>query len=445
MKQSFKHHPDNQYLNLLRDVRDNGVLKEDRTGTGTKSVFSRTMRFDIRDGKIPLLTTKKVFTKGLIHELLWFLSGDTNIRYLKANGVDIWDSWIKKGTEEYRELTVDERIGLANEIIKREEAEWRVSSADQMCPEQCTFRYIVRECMFPPDIEDETVHQYLDRKFTTKLVPRKVLIAGELGPVYGKQWRSWEDVRITDNVLEDGAKMLANGYTFMGSLLTPDDLSQMCCNGSQAVWKRTIDQIAVIIDQLKNNPDSRRIILNAWNVAYLAEMGLPPCHLMLQFYTEPMTEQELKNQLKENDIGFSPMELVGVEPGTKAGLDFWTSKTEQFGLPTRWVSAELHCRSQDLPLGTPFNIAQYGVLIHMVAQVCNLNTKEFIWSGGDCHIYLNQFEGVEEQLSREPVYSSVPKVKLNKSIKYIDQFTFDDIEIVDYYPRPVIKFPQAAV
>lgn len=365
-------HVDEQYLSLLQDILDNGIYKEDRTGTGTLSVFSRTMRFDISRGKIPLLTTKRVFTKGLIHELLWFLSGDTNVRYLKEHNVNIWDSWVKKGTEVYED----------------------------------------------------------------KDLPTKRLVAGELGPVYGKQWRAWEDVRIVDDNGDRDAvevKMKEDGYTYVGEL------------AKQSIWKREIDQITEIIRQLKEDPDSRRIILNAWNVSQLKEMTLPPCHLMLQLYTEPMSEAELKNQLKEHDIGFSPMELAGVEPGTKSGYEFWRSANERFGLPTRHLSAELRLRSNDVPLGNPFNIAQYAILVHMLAQVVNMNTKEFVCSMGDAHLYLNQVDGVKEQLSRTPLWTVKPKVVLDKTITDIDDFKYENIQIVDYVSHERISFPGAAV
>ena len=261
-----------QYHDLMRHILDHGIRKEDRTGTGTLSVFGYQMRFDLNEG-FPLVTTKKVHTKSIIHELLWFLQGSTNIAYLKQNGVGIWDEW-----------------------------------ADEH---------------------------------------------GELGPVYGKQWRSWEDA------------------------------------GGQ-----TIDQIAQVIAQIKRNPDSRRLIVSAWNVADVEKMALPACHALFQFY---------------------------VANGK--------------------LSCQLYQRSADVFLGVPFNIASYALLTHMVAQVCGLKPGEFIWTGGDTHLYANHLEQVETQLSRE--LRPLPTLKLNPEISDIFDFTYQDIAIENYNPHPAIKAPVA--
>ncbi len=261
-----------QYLDLMRHVRDNGVTKEDRTGTGTVSVFGYQMRFDLSKG-FPLVTTKKCHLRSIIHELLWFLKGDTNIAYLKENGVKIWDEW-----------------------------------AD----------------------ED-----------------------GNLGPVYGSQWRSWPTA--------DG---------------------------------KHIDQIAIILDQIKNNPDSRRIIVSAWNVAEIENMALPPCHSFFQFY---------------------------VADGK--------------------LSCQLYQRSADIFLGVPFNIASYALLTMMVAQACDLQVGDFIHTLGDAHLYSNHMEQVELQLSREPF--ALPEMKLNGEVKDLFNFTFDDFELCDYEFHPHIKAPVA--
>ena len=257
-----------QYLDLMRHVRDQGVDKSDRTGTGTRSVFGHQMRFDLNAG-FPLVTTKKCHLRSIIHELLWFLQGDTNIKYLQDNGVRIWDEW-----------------------------------AD----------------------ED-----------------------GDLGPVYGYQWRNWP---------------------------TP--------NGD------SIDQISNVIEMIKTNPDSRRLIVSAWNPALVDDMALPPCHALFQFY---------------------------VADGK--------------------LSCQLYQRSADIFLGVPFNIASYALLTMMVAQVCELELGDFIWSGGDCHLYANHMEQVEEQLSREPF--ALPTMRINPAVKSIFDFTFADFELCDYQAHPHIK------
>lgn len=257
-----------QYLDLMRHVRDHGVKKTDRTGTGTLSVFGHQMRFDLSQG-FPVVTTKKLHLRSIIHELLWFLQGDTNIRYLKANGVRIWDEWA-----------------------------------------------------------DEN---------------------GDLGPVYGYQWRNWP---------------------------TPDG--------------RHIDQISQVIAQLQNNPDSRRIIVSAWNVADVDNMALPPCHAFFQFY---VAESKL--------------------------------------------SCQLYQRSADIFLGVPFNIASYALLTLMMAQVTGLKPGEFVHTLGDAHLYLNHLEQVELQLSREPC--PLPQMKLNPQITDLFAFTYDDFELVGYEHHPHIK------
>ncbi len=260
------------YLDLMQHVLDHGTKKADRTGTGTISVFGYQMRFDLSEG-FPLVTTKKCHLKSIIHELLWFLQGDTNIKYLKDNGVSIWDEWA-----------------------------------------------------------DEN---------------------GNLGPVYGKQWRSWA---------------AADGHT--------------------------IDQIRIAIDQIKSNPDSRRIIVSAWNVGELDKMALAPCHAFFQFY---------------------------VADGK--------------------LSCQLYQRSADIFLGVPFNIASYALLTMMIAQVCGLKAGDFVHTFGDAHLYLNHLAQTQLQLSREP--RALPTMKINPAVNDIFSFKYEDFELVGYDPHPAIKAPVA--
>jgi thymidylate synthase len=261
-----------QYHELLEHVRRHGARKDDRTGTGTLSVFGWQMRFDLREG-FPLVTTKRVHVKSVIHELLWFLKGETNVAYLRENGVSIWDEWAD-----------------AN---------------------------------------------------------------GELGPVYGKQWRDW--------VAPDG---------------------------------RHVDQMAQAVHQLRTNPDSRRIIVSAWNVGELDRMALLPCHAFFQFY---------------------------VAGGR--------------------LSCQLYQRSADLFLGVPFNVASYALLVHMVAQQCDLEVGEFVWTGGDCHLYLNHLEQVETQLAREPY--PLPRLAIRRRPPTLFDYAYDDFEIVGYQHHPAIRAPVA--
>ena len=261
-----------QYLDLLQTILQEGCDKPDRTGTGVRSIFGYDMQFDLSQG-FPLLTTKKLHIRSIVYELLWFLNGDTNIKYLNDHGVKIWDDW-----------------------------------AD----------------------ED-----------------------GELGPIYGKQWRRWE---------------------------APDG--------------RVIDQIDKVINGIKTNPNSRRLIVNAWNVGELDHMALTPCHCLFQFY---------------------------VADGA--------------------LSCKLTQRSADVFLGVPFNIASYALLTHMVAQQCDLKVGKFVWSGGDVHIYQNHFEQVKEQLTRKP--GKLPQLIIKRKPDAIDGYRFEDFEIVNYYPQPHIKAPIA--
>jgi len=257
-----------QYFEMCQHILDNGVDRDDRTGTGTRSIFGHQLSFDLQDA-FPLMTTKKVYWKAVVYELLWFLKGDTNIKYLNENDVHIWDEWADKN--------------------------------------------------------------------------------GDLGHVYGHQWRSWGT--------KDG---------------------------------KTVDQISRVIEQIKENPNSRRLIVNAWNVGELDEMALPPCHLLFQFY------------VADNKL-----------------------------------SCQLYQRSCDTFLGVPFNIASYSLLTHMIAQVVGLEVGEFVWTGGDVHIYHNHFEQIKEQLSREP--RPLPQIKINPEVEDIFAIGFEDIELIGYDPHPSIK------
>jgi thymidylate synthase len=261
-----------QYLDFLRHIRDQGASKADRTGTGTLSVFGYQMRFYLNAG-FPLVTTKKLHLRSIIYELLWFLRGDTNVKYLQEHGVSIWDEWADKN--------------------------------------------------------------------------------GELGPVYGKQWRSWP---------------------------TPDG--------------RNIDQLSLVLEQLKNNPNSRRILVSAWNVGELDRMALLPCHALFQFY---------------------------VADGR--------------------LSCQLYQRSADALLGVPFNIASYALLTHMIAQQVNLKVGDFVWTGGDCHLYLNHLEQADLQLSRTPY--PLPQLKIKRKPDSLFEYTYEDFEIIDYRYHAAIKAPIA--
>ena len=296
-----------QYLDLLNHIMENGTQKSDRTGTGTRSVFGHQMRFDLENG-FPLLTTKKVFLKGIIHELLWFLAGDTNIKYLVDNGVHIWDN------DAYRYY-------------------------NELC---------IRHGVLPVDME--TFLAAAQQRIES---PIEGYTFGDLNHVYGYQWRSWPKP-----------------------------------NGEH------IDQIRQVIDTIKHNPDSRRMIVSAWNVAEVEDMALPPCHVLFQFY---------------------------VAEGR--------------------LSCQLYQRSADTFLGVPFNIASYALLTMMIAQECGLRAGEFIHTLGDTHLYLNHMEQVEEQLSRTP--RQLPTMHLNPEVKSVFDFRFEDFTLEGYDPYPTIKAPMS--
>ena len=296
-----------QYHDLLQRIINEGVVKSDRTGTGTRSVFGHQMRFNLSEG-FPLLTTKRVFLKGIIHELLWFLAGDTNIKYLVDNGVHIWDN---DAYRYYGELCAQ------NGITPLSKEEFLLASQQQ---------------------DTSAIEGYA---------------YGDLNHVYGYQWRSWPK--------EDGG---------------------------------AIDQIRQVIETIKKNPDSRRMIVSAWNVAEVEDMALPPCHVLFQFY---------------------------VAEGR--------------------LSCQLYQRSADTFLGVPFNIASYALLVMMIAQECGLQPGEFVHTLGDTHLYLNHLEQAEEQLSRTP--RKLPVMRLNPEVKSVFDFRYEDFTLEEYDPYPAIKAPMS--
>lgn len=363
----MKNNVDKQYLNYLKYILDNGVEKRDRTGTGTISIFDYSMRFKMSEG-FPLLTSKKVFTKAVIHELIWFLRGDTNIKYLVDNDIHIWDG--------------DAYKNYLNKVSLSSTGEW------------C--KVVEGENGNHP--EPYTQEEFINKIKTDDDFARKW---GELGPVYGKQWRNWS-----------GYKKEPNGWH----------------HGIPSSYKDVPsgDQILELINDLKNNPDSRRLMVNAWNVGEISKMVLPPCHFGFQCYTSKLsTEKRIKWWCDSLGKHIS------------YGDDLNDEKLDELGVPKRKLDLKWFQRSVDSPLGLPFNIASYAILLHLLSKEVNMVPGDLIFNGGDCHIYLNQIKGVEEQLNRETY--KLPKLKLHNSS--IFDLKYEDVEIVDYVSSPTIQFP----
>jgi len=381
---------DKEYLNLVNDIMSNGVDKKTRSGN-VKSVFGRQLRFDLKKG-IPILTTKKVFSKGVIHELLWFLNhykdatGGMNINYLLRNNVHIWDDdayrWYKEKMDEVFK-DVNEKHVTINYFV--------VMDDDEKGGNGTKYQYWLENEIYRDNVEhlrnlskEEFVDmclQNIEVRINTDPLPQKYRF-GELGPIYGKQWRS---------------------FGFYG-----------------------IDQIEKIIKTLKKKPNDRRMLCVAYNPDQLDEMALPPCHVMMQFYTRKLTWDERLAEYKKR-YGRTDVPITTIK------MD--SLRVPKYGLSCMWMQ-----RAVDSPIGLPYNILSYSVLTYMIAELVNMVPDELVGSLGDTHIYLNQMDGVREQLTRNgsDIY---PQLKITGTHKKIEDFKFDDFEITDYYPDPTIKFP----
>tara|TARA_R110000787_G_scaffold114620_3_gene224359 strand:+ start:1 stop:1131 length:1131 start_codon:yes stop_codon:yes gene_type:complete len=367
---------DAEYHRLLQYILDNGREKTDRTGTGTIGVFGLQGRFDLQK-QFPILTTKKVFMKGITHELLWFLKGDNNIKYLVDNDVHIWDDWPYK------------RYVEACDVDDASVNKWCRPNQDGTCS-------IMTREEFIYEIKE-------DKEFAEKW--------GDLGEgTYGGMWRGFP-YHTTDFKIKD-----ANADFI--------DVEQIVETGY-------IDQIAKVIKTLKTRPDDRRIIVSAWHPHWVDNCALPPCHALFQFNTVPLTQAER--------VAWA-IDWARVKNGRRFDNIYpTTEQLDEWGVPKYGLSCQLYQRSADFALGSPFNITSYALLTHMVAQCVNMIPWEFVYTLGDSHIYKNHIDGVKEQLTRIESKSN-PQLQLNPDIKNIDDFKFEDIKILNYESWPKIHF-----
>jgi thymidylate synthase len=360
---------DAQYFKLLEHLLSKGKYKKDRTGTGTISVFDYTMRFNMDEG-FPLLTSKKMFTKGVIHELIWFIRGDTNIKYLVDNDVHIWDGDAYK---KYSKTPID------SIIFSDRENNFKVDGVE------FNSGY--------PNYVHYTQGEFIEKIKTDSKFAQKW---GELGPVYGKQWRSWN--------------RFEHKKTFGSS--------------DHEVVRNPVDQIQNLINDLKNNPDSRRLMVSAWNVSEIDLMTLPPCHYGFQCYTEELTyEERVERWCLSHGKSIHFAQNMNEE------------RLDRFEFPRRKLSLKVTIRSNDIFLGCPFNIASYSILLHLLSQDVNMIPCDLILSIGDAHLYTNHIEQAKLQLTRETF--KLPTIEIRK--KSIFDIEADDIKIVDYKSSPTIK------
>ena len=396
---------DKQYQELLRDIIEYGVEKQDRTGTGTKSIFGYTIRHNMKNG-FPLLTTKKMAWKTMVTELLWFLRGDTNIKFLVDNGCHIWDGDAYKNyLKNHKDNLIGCTIVLSNGVSAEITAQHNVN------------RNVLITTKGRINIEGDDTITILNDTLTQEEFINKIktddafaIKWGYLGPIYGAQWRRWTKKKMY--LSTDGSH--ENIY---------DEADQT-----------VIDQISILINDLKTNPDSRRLMVNAWNVGELDQMVLPPCHYGFQVYTRELSSQERKDIYDKSNYA------KDMFPTDENG---WNKLFDEYNIPKRAISLMWNQRSVDTFLGLPFNIASYGLLLEIIAKEVNMVPYELIGNLGDVHLYLNHIEQAKEQIDRDSY--KLPKLGMDyrdgEYNKNLTDFVPDDFYLIDYQSHPAIKAP----
>lgn len=438
---------DIQYKNLYEDIIENGQVKDDRTGTGTIAVVGRHMRFDIRNGRVPWLTTKLI-TLNPVLEMLWFITGDPNIYMLKQHGVGIWDNWLIPGTEEYSPMSEAEiekaLIKAYKQIPGNFDYAITIGKMEDLPEDQREDLYVTIRSQHDDPVKELYIY-IAEGKLSAAYKeiigadPLK-LTGGSIGKGgYGPQWRELED---TQMIRENEIEMYeAQGYEIVGRL---DDTSPgIRGHGSRRILAhRYIDQLGLAIETLKRNPDSRRIIVDAWNPAMLWQAALPPCHLMFQFISHELTLKQRFELLLDRvtyykfqrDIDYANRALEQIAAGDAVDPEYMKLLVD-YRIHERGLYLDVRLRSNDAALGFPFNVAQYAALCHMVAQCVGMNPMELIWSGVDVHVYRNHVDALKYQSTLEPKDCD-PRLRIAAGIKDIDSFKIDDFQLVGYESHP---------
>lgn len=423
------------YLDLLQSILDFGSPSKDRTEVGTISTFGETLRFPLQtdEGKptIPLLTTRQIYPRTFVHETLWFLSGSTDVKYLKDNNVSIWDDWVIPETATFVEVEPEKQTA-------QNMSTWLRCKAPEAYK---VWREHQKALGFPVETKEAI------KDVTGVDIPSVALASGSIGEgAYGTAWRNWPDTRLVNADDIHNPKWKQRGYTNMGNLaLFPHNY----------VMQRNIDQIADVIKTLKTNPDSRRMIVTAWNPGLIEDAVLPPCHTVQFYYTREFNYSDLIQRVNErgllekciayfDDYRKDKPEIPDTYVTKKDALFFEmiVPFCKENNIPLRALSLMLVARSQDFPVGSCANIAQYGMLTHLIAQCVGMEAEEFVWVGSNVHVYNNQIPMMKELLTRVPSEKQ-PTLVLNPAIKNIDDFKFEDIRIEDYEYQPAIKIPIA--